>query len=314
VFRANIRGTLIEAGRTGCAEPQLCRARYGDTVHAAEDTQITQEHEVPGAPPPGPPPPPGLFADVGPWLAVFGLVVLAGLAVWFFVLHQRGNHGKVVPAVVGQPQRQAVSTLTADGLNVQEIVGPSSRPRGIVAAQKPGGGSRLATGQTVTLHVSNGHALTAAPRLTATTAATTTTAGTTTTAAAQVTVPSVTGQDMASAAGQIEAAGFVAETDPVQGSGAAGTVTAQDPPASAQTAAGGVVRLSVATGSDRPPVTVPDVVGQKAAAARATLLDANVTTKTVYQKGPAKSIGVVLAESPTGSQPRYTQVTLTAGS
>jgi eukaryotic-like serine/threonine-protein kinase len=286
-------------------------------VRTAEDTQITQEHEVPGSPPPGPPPPPGMLADVGPWLAVFGLAVLAGLAVWFFVLHHRGNHGKVVPAVVGQPQRQAVATLTGDGLNVQEIVGPSSRPRGIVVSQKPGGGSRVASGQTVTLHVSNGHSVGAAPRTTnstTTTAATTTTTSTSTTTAAQATVPSVTGQDMASAAGQIEAAGFVAETDPVPGSGTAGTVTAQDPSASAQASAGSVVRLSVATGSSRPAVTVPSTTGQKAAAARATLLNANLTTKTVYKKGPAKSIGVVLAESPTGSQPRYTQITLTVGS
>jgi serine/threonine-protein kinase len=257
-----------------------------------------------------------MFADVGPWLALFGLAVLGGLAVWFFVIHDRGNNGKLVPAVVGQPQRQAVATLTGDGLNVQEIVGPSSRPRGIVVSQKPGGGSRVASGQTVTLHVSNGHPLTAAaPRITNSTPTTTpTTAATTTTTAAQATVPDVTGQDMASAAGQIEAAGFVAETDPVPGSGTAGTITAQDPSASAQASAGSVVRLSVATGSDRPSVAVPNLTGQKAAAARATLLDAKLTTKTVYKKGPAKSIGVVLAESPTGSQPRYTQVTLTVGS
>lgn len=283
---------------------------------ATEDTQITQEHEVPGARPPGPPPaPPGMFADVGPWLALFGLAVLGGLAVWFFVIHDRGSHGKVVPAVVGQPQRQAVATLTGDGLNVQEIVGPSSRPRGIVASQKPGGGSRVASGQTVTLHVSNGHSLgAAAPRITNSTPTTTAATTTATTTASQETVPSVTGQDMASASGQIEAAGFVAETDPVPGSGAPGTVTAQDPPASAQAPAGSVIRLSVATGSSRPPVTVPSVTGQKAAAARAALLNANLTTKTVYKKGPAKSIGVVLAESPTGSQPRYAQVTLTVGS
>src|SRR6185437_16927468 len=107
-----------------------------------------------------------MLADVGPWLAVFGLAVIAGLLVWFFVFHHRGHNGKVVPAVVGQPQRQAVATLTGDGLNVQEIVGPSSRPRGVVVSQKPGGGSRVASGQTVTLHVSNGHSLAVgAPRI-----------------------------------------------------------------------------------------------------------------------------------------------------
>lgn len=284
-------------------------------MRAPADTEITEEYEVVGGPPPGPPPPPpGMFADVGPWLLLFGLAVIAGLAVWFFVIHHRGSHGKVVPAVVGQPHQQAVATLTGDGLNVQEIVGPSSRPRGIVASQIPGGGSRVTGGQTVTLHVSNGHALGAAPRITNTTTTAQTTTATTATTATQATVPSVTGEDMASAAGQVEAAGFVAETDPVSGSGTAGSVTAQSPSASAQAPAGTVVRLSVATGSSRPPVNVANVVGQKASTARATLLNANLTTKTVYKKGPAKSIGVVLAESPTGSQPRYTQITLTVGS
>ena len=283
-------------------------------MRTAEDTQITQEHELAGAPPPGPPPPPpGMLADVGPWLAVFGLAVIAGLLVWFFVFHHRGNHGKVVPAVVGQPQHQAVATLTGDGLNVQEIVGPSARPRGIVVSQTPGGGSQVAGGQTVTLHVSNGHALAAAPRITS--PATTTTAETTTaTSNSQASVPGVTGDDMATAAGQVEAAGFVAETDPVSGSGTPGTVTAEDPSASAHAPAGSIVRLSVVTGTSRPPVTVPNVVGQKASAARSALLNANLTTKTVYRKGPAKSLGVVLAESPTGSQPRYSQITLTVGS
>jgi serine/threonine-protein kinase len=288
-------------------------------VRTVEENEITQEHEVAGAPPPGPPPPPpGMLADVGPWLAVLGIVVIAALLGWFFIVHHRGRHAKVVPAVVGEPQRQAVATLTGDGINVREIVGPSSRPRGIVASQVPGGGSRIASGQTVTLHVSNGRTLqpsSASPRkTTTTTSAATTTTGSTTTTAVQASVPAVTGEDMSTASGQIEAAGFVAETDPVPGAGTPGSVSAQNPAASAQADQGSVVRLSVVTGSSRPPVGIPNVVGQKAAAARAALLNANLTVKTVYKKGPAKSIGVVLAESPSGSQPRYSQITLTVGS
>jgi beta-lactam-binding protein with PASTA domain len=60
-------------------------------------------------------------------------------------------------------------------------------------------------------------------------------------------------------------------------------------------------------------VQVPNVVGQKASAARAALLAAKLTARTVYKKGPAKQIGVVLAETPTGSLPAYAQVTLTVG-
>jgi serine/threonine-protein kinase len=215
---------------------------------------------------------------------------------------------------VGLPQQEAVAKITRDGIDVSVIIGASAKPRGIVVSQSPGGGSRIGSGQSVTLHVSNGHALQTS---TSTTQAATTTAATTaTTATTQSTaaVPSVTGQDMASAAGQVEAAGFVAETDPVSASGPAGSVVSEAPSAGSSAPAGSVVRLSVATGSSRPPVQVPNVTGQKAAAARAALLNAKLTAKTVYKKGPAKDVGVVVAETPTGSEPAYTQITLTVGS
>jgi beta-lactam-binding protein with PASTA domain len=69
----------------------------------------------------------------------------------------------------------------------------------------------------------------------------------------------------------------------------------------------------VATGSNRPEVAIPNVVGQKSAAARATLLRAKLTVKTDYKKGPAKNVGVVIDEAPTGSVPAYTQITITVG-
>jgi eukaryotic-like serine/threonine-protein kinase len=165
----------------------------------------------------------------------------------------------------------------------------------------------------VPLHVSNGHPLGGSATATPTTATTTETA-TTTAAGTQAAVPDVTGEDMATASGDVEAAGFVAETDPAPGSGTPGSVTAEDPSASAEAPQGSIVRLSVVTGSSRPSAGVPNVVGQKAAAARSALLNANLTVKTVYKQGPARRIGVVLAESPTGSEPRYTQITLTVGS
>jgi serine/threonine-protein kinase len=290
--------------------------KIGHSPTIDRDTDITETHRPlpaePAPPPVDPRPPRFLLDDVWPWLALLGVLAVAGLLVWLFVFHDRGGKGVLVPAVVGQQQQQAVSTLTRDGFNVRVLVGPAAKPRGIVVSQTPGGGSRLAHGQTVTLHVSNGRKL---PASGTTTAAATTTAATTTTQTTQTTsaVPNVVGQDAASAAGQIEAAGFVAETDPVGGSGTAGSVTAQDPAAGGQAAAGSVVRLSVVTGSNRPQVQVPNVVGQKAAAARAALLGAKLTAKTVYKKGSAKQIGVVLAETPTGSLPVYSQVTLTVG-
>jgi serine/threonine-protein kinase len=235
------------------------------------------------------------------------VLAVAGLLLWLLVLNSSGDKGKVVPAVVGLPQQRAITKLTDDGFAVKAIVGPAGKPRGIVVSQVPGGGSRLDKGASVTIHVSNGRPLDVVTQTSSTTTAQTTTQS------SQLAVPDVSGQDLASGAGQIEAAGFVAETDPVTAAGTPGAVVQQDPPAGTQAPAGSVVRLSVAVGSSRPPTQVPNVVGQKAAAARAALLDAKLTVKTVDKQGPPKSIGVVLAEAPTGTVPAYTQITLTVG-
>jgi hypothetical protein len=52
------------------------------------------------------------------------------------------------------------------------------------------------------------------------------------------------------------------------------------------------------------------VTGQTAAAARAALLEAKLTVRTTYKQGKT---GVVLGESPTGSAPAWTQVTISVG-
>lgn len=297
-----------------------------------EETEITQNippGEAP--PPPGPPPPPPVapppgprppgfaFRDVGPWLGLLAVLAVAGLLVWLFVLRDRGNKGPTVPAVVGMQQQRAVPELTSKGFNVKVIVGPAKSPRGIVVSQAPGGGTRLARGQTVALHVSNGHAVTVVPTTTTaatTTAQTTTLSSTQTTAATTAPVPGVLGQDAASGAGQVEAAGFVAETDPVSASGTAGSIVQEAPASGSAAPVGSVVVLNVAVGSSRPSVHVPNVANQKAAAARNALLTAKLTVRTDYRKGPAKSVGVVLSESPAagGSAPAYTQVTIVVGS
>jgi beta-lactam-binding protein with PASTA domain len=286
-----------------------------------EETEITQNVPPPVAPPPPPPAPPGfVLRDAWPWLGLLGILAVAGLLVWLFVLRDRNDKGPLVPAVVGLPQQRAVAELTGRGFNVKIVIGPAKRPRGIVISQIPGGGTRLDTGQTVILHVSNGHPVTTAT--TPTTTATTTTAQTTTAASTQTTpvttapVPDVIGQDAASGAGQVEGAGFVAQTDPVSASGTPGSIVQEDPAAGTDAKVGSVVRLGVAVGSNRPTVQVPNVVGQKAAAARAALLAKPLTVRTEYKKGPAKSVGVVLSQTPAagGTAPAYTQVAIVVGS
>jgi eukaryotic-like serine/threonine-protein kinase len=289
-----------------------------------DETEVTQRVPPPAAPPPPPPAPPGfVLRDAWPWLALLGVIAVAGLLVWLFVLRDRNDKGPLVPAVVGLPQQRAVAELTGKGFNVKIVIAPAKRPRGIVISQIPGGGTRLDPGQTVTLHASNGHPVTTettttttAATTTATTPQTTTASSTQTTPAATAPLPDVVGQDVASGAGQVEAAGFVAQTDPVNASGPPGSIVQEDPAAGSDAKVGSVVRLGVAVGSNRPAVQVPNVVGQKAASARAALLAKPLTIRTEYKKGPAKSVGVVLSQSPAagGTAPAYTQVTIVVGS
>jgi eukaryotic-like serine/threonine-protein kinase len=293
--------------------PRVAKSCGGNEEAVEEDTQSFRTVELdrprPAPPPPGPPPP-GSFGDVGPWLLLLALVVAGGLLVWFFVFHHRHHAKHVVPAVVGLQQQAAVARLTRAGYNVTVVVTAvrNKQPRGAVTSQDPGGGSQLPTGATVALGVSNGHVLKAPPTTTRTT--TTTTEATTTAAAPAAQVPDVTGQDMAAGAGQVEAAGFAAETDPVQGGGRPGSIVQESPPGGTQGTAGETVTLGVAVPSSPPTATIPSVTGQTAAQARAALLQAKLTVKTIYKSGKA---GVVLAESPTGAAPAYTQVTITVG-
>jgi serine/threonine-protein kinase len=274
-----------------------------------EITQTFQAVEEPAAPPPGGPPPGAWLDDVWPWLAVLAGLAVAALLVWFFAFRDSGGSHRVVPAVVGLQQQAAISKLTGEGYDVKAFLVPAKRPRGIVAAQTPGGGSQLPKGATVTIRVSSGRIPSVATTTTA--AATTTTTAATTTAAAPTTqVPDVTGADLVSATGDVEAAGFVPDTQPADGGGQAGAVSQQTPGGGEQAEAGSSVTLDVALPANRPSVQIPDVVGKSAADARAALAQAKLTFKTTYAKGKT---GVVLSQSATGSAPAYTQVALSVG-
>jgi serine/threonine-protein kinase len=293
------------AGRAAAHRPThrfRCRRSGNLALIPPRETEITQSFE-PEAPPPGPAgPPPGLANDVWPWLALLGILALAGLLVWLFVFrgHHHRHSRKTVPQVVGMQEQVAIKELTGAGYSVKSIHEPLRRPRGVV-------GSEAANGSVVVIHVSNGKPL---PSSVTTTERTTTTTRTTTAAAPTSAVPDVTGQTAAAGAGQVEAAGFVAETDPVQAGGAAGSVVQESPPGGAQAKAGETVTLGIAVGSSRPTVQIPNVTGQAAAAARAALLQAKLTVRTTYAQGKT---GVVLSQAPTGSAPAWTQVTISVG-
>jgi beta-lactam-binding protein with PASTA domain len=61
-----------------------------------------------------------------------------------------------IPNVVGQPYASARSTLLAAGLGVAKTAVDSNQPANTVVSQSPDAGTRVGTGTTVTLSVSNG--------------------------------------------------------------------------------------------------------------------------------------------------------------
>src|SRR2546423_2835375 len=107
-----------------------------------DETQATQKVPPPQAgPPPPPPEPPGfVLQDAWPWLALLGILAVAGLLVWLFVLRDRNDKGPVVPAVVGLPQQQAISELTGRGFDVKVVPAPANRPAGDAVFPNPRGG------------------------------------------------------------------------------------------------------------------------------------------------------------------------------
>jgi len=110
-----------------------------------------------------------------------------------------------VPGVVGQPYENAAGQLKGAGFNVSRTDVANAAPVDQVVAQSPGGGATAAKGSTVTLSVSTG------PQM--------------------VEVPSVTGNDVATAKQRIQQAGLSVSvieqdvTDPTQD----GLVLAQSP-------------------------------------------------------------------------------------
>src|SRR2546421_13113022 len=97
-----------------------------------DETQATQKLPPPQAgPPPPPPEPPGfVLQDAWPWLALLGILAVAGLLVWLFVLRDRNDRGPVVPAVAGLPQQQAISEVTGRGFDVKGGRAPAKPPAG----------------------------------------------------------------------------------------------------------------------------------------------------------------------------------------
>src|SRR5919201_3149123 len=227
----------------------------------------------PDVPPPaavvrrGPPGPPE--REWWPWLGLLLLLVVAGLLIWLFAI--RGNDNKTtVPKVVGMPSQGAVARLHQKHLKDLPFTGPSTRPKGVVFAQRPGAGRRVKKGSTVEISISSGPA--------------------------RVSVPDVTGLREAAAKQRLAGAGFTStRTKRVASSKAKGTVVDQRPLGGVTAAKGTTVEISVSNG--RKPVIVPSLVGLTQSAAVAQLTKLGLKSK--LQNVPStKPIGDVVAQKP----------------
>src|SRR5207247_1116484 len=169
------------------------------------------EEEVPPPPPPRP--------LIWPWLLLLLALVIGGLVAAWLLTRDNDDHKRstrpttvtttttispatvAVPDVVGKQASVAVPLLRGKGLEVDKAGVASRRPTGVVIAQSPSSGTRIAKGSTVLIHVSRG----------------------------VVQVPDVIGQARARAVTAIRGAGLVAEAFTVSSTQKKGTVVAQRP-------------------------------------------------------------------------------------
>jgi serine/threonine-protein kinase len=216
--------------------------------------------------------PPGDRRNWLPWtIAAVLLIILAGLAIWYF---GRDEKATVAP-VIGQTATTAVTRLQEDGFKTQIVRRVSGRRPGTVVGEQPAGGSKADKGALVVLTV-------AAPPT-------------------SVKVPNAVGVAQADARDRLVAAGFKVRSVPVSSDQPVGTVVAQAPAAGETIARGTSVRINVSKGSAT--ASVPNEVGQTSDAAQRDLA-AKGFKPTIAEVPSDQPLGIVVAQSPSGGQSR----------
>jgi beta-lactam-binding protein with PASTA domain len=199
------------------------------------------------------------------WLLLLLLLVVGGLLAWYFL--SRGDDKAVVPNVIGLREQQAEVRIRDRGLEALSRSVQGDRPQGVVFAEKPGAGTQLDKGQTVTIFVSSG----------------------------RLAVPDVTALPLADAEQKVQALGLKAEVKRMASTKPEGIVLDQDPAAGVTALRGTTVTLSVSSGAK--PVVVPRVVGQTQGAAVQALTA--VGLKPVLQNVPSdRPAGIVVGQKP----------------
>jgi beta-lactam-binding protein with PASTA domain len=199
------------------------------------------------------------------WLLLLLLLVIGGLLAWWLLT--RGDDKATVPNVIGLRSQAAAARIQDRGLKVTPVTGQSKRPPDVVFAQRPGAGTQLGEGQTVTISISSG----------------------------RLAVPDVTSLPVKQAQQRLVDAGFKSEVQRVASSRPKGIVIEQSPVGGVTAVRGTTVTLSVSSGAK--PVVVPTVVGQTQGSAVNALTA--VGLKPVLHNVPsARPAGTVVAQKP----------------
>jgi eukaryotic-like serine/threonine-protein kinase len=236
----------------------------------------------------------------------------------------------LVPRLVGVKEQQALVRLGRVGLRPKEVFRPTKQPKGVVVSQKPQEATELPRGGKVTLVIDSG--------------------------APKVALPDLTGGSLADAQRKLDALGLQSTKTEVTSTEPAGTVVDQAPKPGGKLAKGSMVTLSVAkaapaqttptttqattqattttgsatTTSQNPPTTtapqpqpqpqnakVPNVSGQKEAAALTALGEAGILASLVFVPSSEPLGNVVQQAKPAGATVPFhshVQINLSRGS
>jgi len=232
-----------------------------------------------------------------------GATALYGSTVTLVVSTGNCPASTAVPDVIGQTQAAATTAITGVGLVVGTVTEQCSDTvaSGSVISQNPPAGVIMSSGSTVALVISSGPC-----------------------PAQTVAVPDVAGLEQGQAETEINGAGLAVASPPLQvcsDTVAAGKVISQFPAAGTQVTPGSAVLLVISTGScgtgGIQVVTVPSLVGQSQANARAALSAASLNLGQVStQCSDTVPAGNVVSQYPASgtSVPEGTPVALVVSS
>ena len=166
-----------------------------------------------------------------------------------------------VPRLVGLKEQQALVRLGQVGLRPKEVFRPTKQRKGVVVSQKPQEASELKRGGKVTLVIDSG--------------------------APKIAVPDLTGMSLAAAQRKVDALGLQSTKTEVTSTQPAGTIVDQAPKAGGKLAKGSMVTLSVAKAAPTQTAqTTPTTTAQATTSTQATTTTSQSPTTTAATPPP----------------------------